>query len=202
MKQTNILVFAIAAFLATPVYAQDKNLRMYKCVDTDGKVYYSDKMNPDCAKATEMNRHGITVTKKEVSNSAQPVKTNVPTKSSLELERRDKALLASYTSEQEIDAARDRSLAIPMQGVKTVEAKLEKTTAQLTELKKQADTLASQQKKLPARLLEEVSTSQKELAALEADLTQRKAQADVIRLKFEADKKRFRELKDPGQANQ
>jgi hypothetical protein len=202
MKQTNILVFAIAVFFATPVYAQDKNLRMYKCVDTDGKVYYSDKMNPDCAKGTEMNRNGVTVTKKEPPRSAQPVKTNVPTKSSMEIERRDKALLATYTTEQELDAARDRSLAIPLQGLKTVEAKVEKTSAQLTELKKQADTLASQQKQLPARLLEEVSASQKELAVLEADLAQRKAQSDAIRAKFEADKKRFRELKDPGQANQ
>ena len=202
MKHTNIVVFAIAAFFVTPIYAEDKNVRMYKCVDTDGKVYYSDKLNPDCAKGTEMNRHGIPVDKKPTTRSAQPVKTDVPTKASMELERRDKALLASYTSEQEIDAARDRSLAIPMQGVKTVEAKLEKTTAQLTELKKQADTLASQQKQLPARLLEEVSGSQKEITALEADLAQRKAQSDAIRLKFEADKKRFRELKDPGQANQ
>jgi capsule polysaccharide export protein KpsE/RkpR len=93
-------------------------------------------------------------------------------------------------------------LAIPLQGIKNIEAKLEKTSAQLTEHKKQADTLASQQKQLPARLLEEVSASQKELAALEADLAQRKAQSDAIRLKFEADKKRFRELKDPGQASQ
>jgi hypothetical protein len=202
MKQTNILAFAIAVFVAMPGYAQDKNLRMYKCVDTDGKVYYSDKMNPDCAKGTEMNRHGVTVSKKEVAKPAQPIRTNVPTKTSMELERRDKALLASYTSEQEIDAARDRSLAIPMQGMKSVEGKLEKTNLQLTGLKKQADDLASQQKKLPARLLEEVSGSQKELAALEADLAQRKVQADAIRLKFESDKKRFRELKEGGQVTQ
>ena len=199
MKQTSILALVIAAMFAKPVDAQDKNLRMYKCVDTDGRVYYSDTMNPACAKGTEMNRQGVPVTKKETPKPAQSVKTNVPTKSEMELERRDKALMASYTSEQEIDAARDRSLAIPIQGMKNVEAKMEKTNRQLSEFKKQADELASQQKQLPARLLEDVSASQKELAALEAELTQRKAQADAIRLKYEADKKRFRELKDPGQ---
>jgi hypothetical protein len=46
-------------------------------------------------------------------------------KAAKEQERRDQALIATYTSEEEIDAARDRSLAIPAQGTKSVEAKLE-----------------------------------------------------------------------------
>jgi hypothetical protein len=202
MKPIGIVACVLAAFLAQPLQAQDKSVRMYKCVDNDGKVYYSDKLNPDCAKRTEMNRHGVIVEKKETPKTGQPAKMNAPTKTSLEMERRDKALLASYMTEDEIDAARDRSLAIPMQGMKSVEGKLEKTNLQLSELKKQADALASQKKELPARLLEEVNSSQKEMASLEADLAQRKAQSDSIRLKYEAEKKRFRELKGSEQANQ
>jgi hypothetical protein len=103
--------------------------------------------------------------------------------------------MATYTTEEEIDAARDRSLAIPAQGTKTIESKLDKVNLQLTELKKQADALATQKKPLPPHLLEDVNASQKEVSALEADLGQRKAQADAIRAKYEADKRRFRELK-------
>ena len=103
--------------------------------------------------------------------------------------------MATYTTEEEIDASRDRSLAIPAQGMKTIESKLDKVDQQLTELKKQADALATQKKPLPAHLLEEVNASQKEVSGLEADLAQRKAQSDSIRAKFEADKQRFRELK-------
>ena len=202
MKSLSIIACVMAALLAQQAHAQDKNVRMYKCVDTDGKVYYSDKLNPDCAKRTEMNRQGVVVEKKELPKTGQPTKMNAPTKTSLEMERRDKALLASYTNEEEIDAARDRTLVTPIQGMKTIEAKLEKANLHLSELKKQADALASQQKKLPDRLLEDVNASQKEIANLEGDLAQRKAQSDSIRLKYEGEKKRFRELKGFEQPNQ
>jgi hypothetical protein len=202
MKPVTVLACLLAAFCALPVQAQDKGARMYKCVDAAGKVYYSDKINPDCGQGTELNRQGVEMKKKDAAKpghtgKGEPVATT--TKAAMEQERRDRALMATYTTEQEIDAARDRSLAIPVQGTKALEAKLEKANKQLSELKRQADTLASQKKPLPAHLLDDVSTSQKEIAGLEAELAQRKSQSNAISARFEADKKRFRELKGVGQ---
>jgi hypothetical protein len=202
MKPITALACLLAAVCALPVQAQDKSARMYKCVDAAGKVYYSDKLNPDCGQGKELNRQGVEMKKKDPAKSGQSAKSGpaVPTtKAEMEQERRDRALMATYTTEQEIDAARDRSLAVPAQGTKSVETKLEKANKKLGELKKQADTLAAQKKPLPASLLEDVSTSQKEIAGLEADLAQRQRQSDAISVKFEADKKRFRELKGIGQ---
>src|SRR5262249_17723549 len=135
--------------------------RMYKCVDATGNVYYSDKMNPDCGQGAEMNRQGVVLKRKEPPKpekaGQQPATVDpiVAQKNGKEQERRDRALMATYTTEDEIDAARDRSLAIPAQGIKATEAKLEKTNEQLTGYKKQADTLASQKKSLPPGLLED-----------------------------------------------
>ena len=203
MKPLIVLACLIAGALALTAQAQQQgNVRMYKCIDTAGKVYYSDKMNPDCSQGSELNRQGVVMKKKEVAKPGQPAIADpaaVP-KTALEQERRDRALMATYTSEEEIDAARDRSLAIPAQGTKTVEAKLDKVNQQLTELKKQADALAAQKKPLPAHLLDDVSASQKEIAALEADRAQRKVQSDSIRARYEADKLRFRQLKGIDQA--
>ena len=195
MKPIAVLACLIAAALALPGQAQQ--VRMYKCIDAAGKVYYSDKLNADCSQSTELNRQGVVMKKKEVTKPGQPKADPVAAtpKSSKEQERRDRALMATYITEEEIDAARDRSLAIPAQRTQTVEAKLEKVNLRLTELKKQADALATQQKPLPAHLLEEVTATQTAVAALEADLAQRKAQSDSIRIRFEADKVRFRELK-------
>ncbi len=198
MKPTVVLTCLIAAALALPAQAQQGNARMYKCVDTAGKVYYSDKINPDCGQISELNRQGVVMKKKEVVKPGQPSKADpaaATSKNSKEQERRDRALMATYTTEEEIDAARDRSLAIPAQGMKTIESKLDKVNQQLTELKKQADALATQKKTLPPRVLEKVHASQKEVSGLEADLAQRKVQSDSIRAKYEADKQRFRELK-------
>jgi hypothetical protein len=198
MKPIVFLACLIAAALALPAQAQQEKARMYKCVDSAGKVYYSDKMNPDCGQSSELNRQGVVMPKKQVAKPGQPSKAEpaaATPKNSKEQERRDRALMATYTTEEEIDAARDRSLAIPAQGTKSVESKLDKVNRQLTELKKQADALATQKKPLPPHLLEDVNASQKEISALEADLAQRKVQSDAIRAKYEADKQRFRELK-------
>lgn len=199
MKPIVVLTCLIAALLALSAHAQQGNARMYKCIDTVGKVHYSDRMNPDCGQISELNPQGVVMKKREVAKPGQPSKADpaaATPKNSKEQERRDRALMATYTTEEEIDAARDRSLAIPAQGVKSIESKLDKFNQQLTELKKQADTLATQKKPLPAHLLEEVNVSQKVVSGLEADLVQRKAQSDSIRAKYEADKQRFRELKD------
>jgi hypothetical protein len=195
----------IAAGLAFTAQAEQGNARMYKCIGTDGKAYYSDKMNPDCGQSTELNRQGVVMPKKEAAKPAQSPKAGTavaPSANVKQQERRDRALLATYTSEAEIDAARDRSLAIPAQGVKSVESKLEKLHGQLTELKRQADTLAAQKKPLPTPLLEEVNSIQKAISGLEADLAQRKAQSDAVGARFEADKLRFRELTAASQASQ
>ena len=196
MKPVIVLACLTAAALSLPAQAQT---RTYKCVDGAGKVYYSDKLNPDCGQGAELNKQGVVMQKKEVAAKPGSTVKADPTadlpKTAKEQERRDRALMATYTNEEEIDAARDRSLAIPAQGTKTSEAKLEKVNLRLTDLKKQADTLAAQQKQLPPHLLEDVAAAQKDVGVLEADLAQRKIQSDGIRAKFEADKQRFRELK-------
>jgi len=202
MKPAIVLACLTLAVLAVPAHAQGK-ARMYKCIDNAGKVYYSDKMNPDCGQGTELNRQGVVMKKKEVAKPGKPVNAEESADADKNLQaqqRRDKALMATYTTEEEIDAARDRSLAIPAQGTKTTETKLDKANQKLTELKKQADALAAQQKPLPAHLLEDVAVNQKDIATLEADLAQRKAQSDAIRAKFDADKLRFRELRGGSQA--
>ncbi len=199
MKPITVLTCLIAAALALPVQAQQAGVRMYKCVDAAGKVYYSDKVNPDCGQSVEMNRQGVVMKKKEIAKPGQsPNEAVAAVKSTREQERRDRALMATYTSEEEIDAARERSLSLPMQGTKAIESRLDKVNQQLTALKKQADVLATQKKKLPAHLLEDVNVTQMQVSGLEAELAQRKAQSDAVRARFEADKQRFRELKNPG----
>lgn len=206
MKLIRILVsLAIAAAVAGPALAQPKPKPgasgpvMYKCVDGRGKTYYSDRFTPDCGQTQEMNRQGRVVKKHE---TAKPGAAPKPAgeedrgrKDSAERQRRDRALTATYTSEEEIDLASDRSLAIPLQAVKTVENRLAKANAQLLDLKTQANRLAGEQKAIAPQLLGEINAKEKEISALEAELQERKSYADSVRARYEADKLRFRELK-------
>lgn len=206
MKLIRILVsLAIAAALAGPVLAQPKPKTgtsgpvTYKCVDARGKIYYSDQFTPDCGQLQEMNRQGRIVKKHETlrpgvaPNAAADEKGG--RKDLSEAQRRDRALVATYTSENEIDLARDRSLAIPLQAVKTSENRLAKANAQLFDLKSQADRLAGQQKAIPPNLLEEIELKQNEISAIEAELQQKKNYAESVRARYESEKLRYRELK-------
>jgi len=206
MKVIHLLVsLTIGATLAVPAMAQTKPKPggtgpvMYKCVDSRGMIYYSDKLTPECNQVEEMNRQGRVVKKHETAKPDMAAKPAADqegaAKDSAERRRRDRALIATYTSEEEIDLARDHSLAIPLQASKTAENRLAKANAQLFDLKTQANRLAEQQKAIPPQLLEEIDAKQKEVSVIEAELQQKKNYADSLRAKYEADKLRYRELK-------
>lgn len=205
-----LVSLTIAAALAGPALAQQKQKPkpgvfptvVYKCVDDRGKVYYSDKLTPECSQIEEMNRQGRVVKKHEILKPGVAPKPAAEeeggSKDSAGRQRRDRALTATYMSEAEIDLARDRSLVIPLRAVKTAENRLAKANAQLFDLKTQADRLAGQQKAIPPQLLEEIDAKQKEVSALEAELQQKKNYAESVRARYEADKLRYRELKTAG----
>lgn len=199
MKMIPILVGVLVALVAMPALSQQRqpSTRMYKCVDEAGKVFYSDSPRADCNNGTQMNRQGVVVTNKSEKGAksapTQLVKKSEPATG----ERRDRALMATYMAESEIDAARDRSLEMPQQAIKSLEVKIDKTATDLFELKNQADALASKQKTLPPDLIEDVQLKQKQQAALESELVKKKAEADAITARYEADKARYRELKGP-----
>jgi len=209
MKVIRMLVsLTLAATLAGPALAQQKPKPgasgpvIYKCVDSRGMAYYSDKLTPGCNQVEEMNRQGRVVKKHETTRPGQAPKPaaddTAGQKDAAEKQRRDRALIVTYTSEEEIDLARDRSLAIPLQAIKTAENRLAKANVQLFDLKTQADRLTGQQKAIPPHVLEEIDVKQKEVSALEAELQQKKSYAESVRAKYEADKLRYRELKTAG----
>jgi hypothetical protein len=203
-----LVSLTIAAALAGPAMAQQKPKPgasrpvMYKCVDDRGKIYYSDKFTPECGQIEEMNRQGRVVKKHETVKpavAAKPAEEEQRGRKELaERQRRDRALIATYTSEEEIDLARDRSLAIPLQAIKTAENRLAKANSQLFDLKSEANRLAGQEKAIPPYLLEEIDVKLKEIPELEDEFQEKKSYAESVRAKYEADKLRYRELKTAG----
>jgi len=165
----------------------------YKCKDVKGRTYYADKPGPECAGSVqELTSQGLRV------NRPTPGAPNTPSSqksnADREAQRRDKALLATYSSEEQIEAAKQRNLELPQQAVKQLEAKLERTRKDLQTLQVQADGYASQKKQIPAVLLEDVRVKQGQTAKLENDLAKKRANAADIAQRFDADKQRFREL--------
>lgn len=116
MKKTSLL-FALI-LVATGAQAG----AMKKCVDASGKtLYYGDTIPPDllpkCKNLSELSNKGVEKKKTEYLNAEErKAKADEDTAKKAEKQkqvdraRHDKALLATYTTEKEIDLTRDRNL--------------------------------------------------------------------------------------------
>jgi hypothetical protein len=163
---------------------------MYKCKDVKGRTYYADKPGPECAGSVqELTRQGM-----RVNRQTPGAGTSTSPAVSPDRQRRDKALLATYSTEEQVEAAKQRSLELPLQAIKQLEAKLERARGDLQALQLQAEGYASQKKQIPAALLDDVRSKQTLVAKLEQELAAKRAHATDIAQRFDADKQRFREL--------
>lgn len=198
--------FALAAMLlaAAAVLAGTSPARAatYKWVDEKGAVHYTDKLPPEAVDkaSVELNKQGIPVKKTEKSltveqrraMAVEDERQREVAKQQEEVARRDRALLSSYTSEAEIDLARNR-------GLQTINSVISSTQAFSEQLnKRKADVEARKAelkgKPVPATLDRELESIDAELAR-QADLVaQKKRETTAIVAKYDADKQRWREL--------
>jgi hypothetical protein len=195
-----ILIGAFLALLGASFAAHAQVKRsgpasaMYKCKDAQGRTYYADKLGPECVGGVqELSRQGLRV-HRPAPAGASSAETTAAAPVNLDRERRDKALLATYSSEEQIEAAKQRNLALPVQAIKQAESKLERARKELHGLQAQADGYAGQKKQIPASLLEDVRSKEALVARLAEELQRKREHVAGIEQRFEADKQRFREL--------
>lgn len=163
-----------------------------KWVDEKGVTHYGDTMPAqDSGRASsEMSKRGIIINRKPAGQTPETAP-----KKDVEQERRDRALLASYTTEQEIDLTRDRNLELAQTNSKALQTNLETAQRQLDANKKQADAYTSKKKKVPDDLASDIKSSQEKVDKIQSQLKQNQADMEATRTRFDQDKLRFRELK-------
>ena len=177
---------------------------MYKWTDDQGMVHYSDQMPADA-----VNKGGVMMDKqgrqiKKIDATLTPAQTKLKeadderqrqiAKVQEDKARRDIALTHSYTSEEEIEFARNRALQAIESQLKSAETYIADLTRRQQELKK--DKLAYGAKPAPATLDNELSSLDEELSRQEKVLVQRRAEIAAINARYESDKMRWREIRN------
>lgn len=191
--------------LATFAFAGSAGAALNKCVDDKGKTYYYDKdPPPECkGKATEeLSKRGIVTKKTEgemtaeqrKAKEAEAAKQKEDAQKLKDQQRRDKALLDTYSNEKEIDLTRDRNLQPVDLAIASIEPRLKTAHAKLDGFRKQADEFAKTNKPLPAYLKEDIAGAETDVKRLQEEMAQRQQERENIKMKFEADKQRYREL--------
>jgi hypothetical protein len=175
----------------------------YRCVGKDGKKYYGSTVPVPCIgqPVEQLNTSGMVVKRvnPETDEKAREAKEVEAKKkredeaAAREAARRNSALLATYTSEQDIDEARSRALAENEKAVRDVELRIDAIKKRQATYDKELEFYKGDNKP-PARLQDDIRDAEIDLQAQQNLLAAKKKDAENINAKYSGDKKRYREL--------
>ena len=167
--------------------------KILKWVDDKGVTHYGDSIPSQYADRdnSEINSQGITIRK----NHIKPKEQTVLEIANQDQTRRDRALLASYTTEQEIDLARDRNLEMDVIAIDGLKQRRETVSKKLADNQKLADGFNTRKKPIPQFLSDNLQDNQAELARIDLQMKSHQDNMDTVRQRFDNDKQRFINLK-------
>ena len=177
---------------------------MYKWVDNKGKVHYGDTMPPEYANQgnAQLNDNGQVVKKVDAALTPAQIqardeaaaKAKKEKAEAVEQQRRDKALLATYTEVEEIDLAMQRNLGQIDVQAQSNELRIKSVKGRWDGLMKQRAGFLQRQKTVPPDLMTDIKNAGDEIAHLRDNLTALDKEKAAMRARYAADKTRFREL--------
>jgi len=197
-----------AALIATPLlaFAQAKGYEQYtyRCTGTDGKKYYGQTIPGAClGQPLELiNKQGLVVRridpegdeKKRIAKEAEAEKKREQEAATQDARRRNRALLATYTSEKDIEDSRARDLRNHEKGVQEVQRRIEDIKKRQAQFQKELDLFKTTGKgEPPTRLKEEVINAEIDLKAQETLLDAKRKEAVGINARYDEDKRRYKE---------
>lgn len=200
--KTGISILALLLCVAAPAWAAKQ---MYRWVDAQGKVHYGDTIPPEYAKqgSAEMTKSGRVVKETPPAMTPEQIKARAEAaardkeakEKAEEQKRRDKALLASYTTVGELDLAEKRNLeAVDLQ-IKSNELRIKSVQGRLDGLKKQQAAFAARKRPVPPDLEADIRQTETEIDHLNGNITDANREKEALRARFGADRKRYMELK-------
>lgn len=195
-----ILFTAAALLIAAPLIAQAQSFR---CVGKDGRTYYGSTIPTECLgqPVEQLNRQGMVIKridpegdeKARAAKEAEDAKKREAEAAAKEQARRNRALLATYTSERDIELARERALADNSKAAREVELRIAAIRKRQAGYEKELEFYKGSNKP-PAKLDDDMKGAERELKMQQELLEAKKRDAEGINAKYDAERKRYLEL--------
>ena len=198
-----IVAALAAAVLLSPLAAE---AQAYRCVGKDGKKYYGSAVPAQCLgqPVEQLNAQGMVVKRFDAAASAAEREKKAAEEEerkkrealSKEEGRRNRALLATYTSEKDIEQQRARALADNEKTVREIGQRIVDLQKKRAGFDKEMEFYEdkSGKTKAPPRLLEEMRQTEFDLKVQQDALENKKKEVSTINAKYDDDKKRYRSL--------
>jgi len=205
MNRHTAAVLIAAACATAPILAsaQPPQVLTYRCIGQDKKTYYGQTPPPQCAglPLEMLNPQGLVVKRidplaeaeQKAARQAEEAQKRKAESAQKDRQRRDKALLATYTSEADIELARKRALTDNDKAVAEIEGRIAATKKRQADLAKEQEFFQGKNKP-PAKLQQDIQTAGDELKVQEAQRDKRHKDVETINAKYDEDKRRYIEL--------
>ncbi|HXV39352.1 MAG TPA: DUF4124 domain-containing protein [Steroidobacteraceae bacterium] len=199
------LLVALCAGLAHAQSGKDKT-KLYRWVDKEGQVHYGDRVPPEYAEQDRdiLNRQGVPIAREQglitAEEAAEQAAIEKAARDEQKRKLRDRVLLQTYQSVRELEVLRDNRLELVDAQLTIQEQSLANLRAQRIQLQKHASRYAPVNKDpkalpLPEEIASDLTRATSDIATQEANLLKRREERENIRLTFEADIKRYKELR-------
>jgi hypothetical protein len=198
-----LLAFGIAQS-APPASGPTNNGRvLYKWVDADGVTHYGDRVPPEYASQEQhvLNSRGYEIEHLEAQKTQEQVAADERRKlEAQQNQSRDKNLLSTFASVQEIERLRDQRVQLVADQIKVTNQFLETLNGRMKKMR--ADSLRfrpySDDPKappMPDQMAEDLVRLTTDMRTQQQNLQQKRAEESSMSIQFESDIDRFKELK-------
>ncbi|MDX1561559.1 MAG: DUF4124 domain-containing protein [Gammaproteobacteria bacterium] len=196
----------VLGLFATSASAQ----KLYRWIDENGVVQYSDHVPPEAARQDRdlLNEQGILVGSEQgeitdeerAQMEAEAAAEAARVQAIEDARRRDRILLDTYLSVEDIEKLRDRRLELIESQIKVTEIYLGNLTKKLEGLNRDAQRFAPYSDRenappIPENLSLDIARTESSIALFEQRLNDSRTDQEQIRRAFAQDIERFRELK-------
>jgi hypothetical protein len=209
-KATPFLATVLASlWLAGVAHAQQSGKQTYKWIDEKGVTHYGDSVPPEYSQREQrvLNSQGLEVQKRQAEMS--PVEAAAfASKQRDESQRKqhDMFLISTYPSVKDIEQVRDVRLDQINGQITASDAYIASLTTRVDGLKQRSLMFAPYNTKpgarrMPDDLAEEMVRALSELRTQNSALATRRTELEAVKQQFNADIKRFRELRTAAAAH-
>jgi hypothetical protein len=178
--------------------------RLYKWIDAEGQVHYSNQLPPEAAKGERevINEQGRTL---KLYRAPLTAEEKAEQKQIDELEKKkrelaekraihDRSLLATYSNTDDMYVAMDGKLSAVASVIKLTNSRIHSLQNRLLELTEDAASYERSGKQLPDNLQRQIINLREQITQNKAFAEDKKLEMVDIRLQSEADIRRFTEL--------
>jgi chromosome segregation ATPase len=199
-----VLVAAVTTLSGSAFAADAGGPRIYCWKNAAGKSECGDRA-PQDAKVRELNQRGVTVNTQEAAPTPEQLKAReqeaarkkVEAQKAEQQARKDRALLDTFTTEQDIDDKRKREISAVDAHIGNLETTLRNANERQTQAAQKVEDYRKGTGKVPPAIQEEVTRIDQEKLSLNSQLARKRKEITEINTYYSELRARFIELKGP-----